>query len=123
VVKVIWQKGRIAAAHGRFISDGVNVHAHVSLGPSKFKTERASRSVQPLHGSPQSVPVYFTVCRPFSPQNCPFSSGIWTPIYMFLWVWDHPNHNPNGVSIGSAVFLRGSLLWQTVRQADRQQLL
>ena len=61
MVKVIWQKGCITAAHGWF--SGIRqvapmcIHpTHASLGPPKSTTQMASESVQPfLHSSLQSV--------------------------------------------------------------------
>jgi len=53
--------------------------------------------------------LYFTMGCPFSPQTCPFARGIWTPSNTgFL----GPNqvHNPNSISIGSAIFVRLTLV-------------
>jgi len=54
----------------------MNHSVHASLGPPESKSRAASRSLQPfLHSSRQSV------CT-FSPQNCPFPWGIWTPWFI-----------------------------------------
>jgi len=49
------------------------------------------------------VSLCFTMGRPFSPQNCPFPRGIWTP-YNTLFPGPTQVLNPNGSSIGAAVF-------------------
>ena len=63
------------------------------------------------------VSLYFTMGRPFPPQNCPFPWGIWTPSNTCF-----PGLtrvlNPNGISIGAAVF--AGLTSVIVRQTDRQ---
>ena len=60
--------------------------------------------------------LYFTMGRPFPPQNFPFPWGIWTAIlYMVPWV--HPSPQPKGISIGAAVF--AGLTSVTDRQTDR----
>ena len=60
--------------------------------------------------------LYFTMGRPFPPQNCPFPWGIWTPSNTWF---PRPTRvlNPNGISIGSAVL--GGLTSVTNRQTDR----
>ena len=49
------------------------------------------------------VSLYFTMGRRFPSQNCPFLWGIWTPSNIRF---PGPTRvlNPNGISIGSAVF-------------------
>jgi len=47
------------------------------------------------------VSLYFTMGRPFPPQNCLFPWGIWTLIWFPGPTWIL---NANGISIGSAVF-------------------
>jgi len=49
--------------------------AHPSLYPKRH-LDRFSRFCT----DDRRVSLYFTMGRPFSPQNCPFSLGIWTPI-------------------------------------------
>jgi len=74
---------------------------HDSLGPAEPTTQTASRSVQPFCTDDCRVSLYFTMGRPFPPQNCPFPWGS-EPTYMV------PGPisalNPNGISITSAVF-------------------
>jgi len=63
------------------------------------------------------VSLYFTTGRPFPPlKNCLFHWGIWTPSNTWF---PGPTQvlNPNGISIGSAVFAR--LTGVTDRQTDR----
>ena len=49
------------------------------------------------------VSLYFTMGRSFPLENCPFPWGIWTPSN--AWFLESTRaHNPNIVSIGSAVF-------------------
>ena len=75
-----------------------------SLGHSEPTIQTASRSVEPfLHRWPQSVPILHNG-TPLSPQNCSFQFGIWIPSYTWF---PGPTRvlNPNGISIGSAVFV------------------
>jgi len=53
------------------------------------------------------VSLYFTMGRPFPPQNCPFNDRIPGPTRIF---------NPNGISIGAAMF--AGLTSVTDRQTD-----
>jgi len=46
--------------------------------------------------------LYFTIGDHF-PKNCTFSWGIWTPSNSWL-IGPDRAHNPNGITIGSAVF-------------------
>jgi len=106
VVKVIWYKAT-SPSH----TDGSVVLArlcqcaphvtHASFGLPKSITQTASLSVQSiLHSSQQSVVGHARTC-PFH-LNCPFAWGAGHPLtrfYGFSWV-----HNPNGISISSAVF-------------------
>jgi len=52
-----------------------------------------------------TVSLYITMGRPFLPQNCPFQWGDLDPIYRWF---PGPTQvlNPNGISIGSAIFAR-----------------
>ena len=65
--------------------------------------------------------LYFTMGRPFSPKNLPFPWGIWTPSNTSF---PGPTQvlNPNGSSIGSAVFARLTSVTgrPTDRETDRQ---
>ena len=75
-----------------------------NLGPLKYSTQTASRSVHPcLHRRPQSVPILYNG-TPLPPSKLPLPmrrsgspSNIWFP---------GPTRvlNPNGISIASAIF-------------------
>jgi len=83
--------GCIAAAHGRSVvftrcrqcAPPPNSIIAWFFGPTKSKSQMASRLVQPfLHSSLQSVPILYNG-SPFPPQKCPFPFGDldrWTPI-------------------------------------------
>jgi len=66
------------------------------------------------------VSLYFTMGRPFSPKNLPLPMGIWTPSNT---CFPGPTQvlNPNGSSIGAAVF--EGLTSVTDRPTDRQTTL
>jgi len=67
------------------------------------------------------VSLYFTMGRPFSPQNCPFAWGIWTPYNTWSNTWflgPTEVHNPNGILISSAI-LQVSRSRQTDRPTNR----
>ena len=111
VVKVIWQKDPIAAAHERFIGIrrqfATNL-IHASMGPpeSRPTTQTASRSVQPfLHSSRQSVHFILYNRPPFPLLKIAHSHRItWTPSNIWFL---RPIRvlNQNGISIGSTVFV------------------
>jgi len=62
------------------------------------------------------VSLYFTMGPHFPPQNCPLPWGTWTP--MNIWFLGPTQVlNPNGISIGSAIFAR--LTTVTDIQKDR----
>jgi len=84
------------------------------LGPAEPTTQTECRSVQPFLTAECS---YFTMGRPF-PQNCPFPWGILTGPSNTWFPGPTRVLNPNGISIGSAVF--AGLTCVTDRQADRQ---
>jgi len=66
----------------------------------------------------RKVFLYFTMGRPFPPQNCPFSLGSGPHlIHGSLGPPESSDLNPNGISIGAA-FLQSSLVCQTDRQTD-----
>jgi len=87
---------------------------HGSLGQPESSTQTVYRCVQPfLHSWPQSVPILYhgTPLKIASSHG-----GIWTPSN----TWSlSPTQvlNPNGISIGSAVF--AGLTSVTDRQTDR----
>jgi len=109
VVKVIWQKGRIAAAHGRFnhISQVAPMSTQSNtcfLDPPKSTSQMSSWSVQLFCTAHGSMSLYFTMDRLLSPQNCLFPWGTWTPSNLLWLLGPTTVHNPNGISIGSVVF-------------------
>jgi len=76
---------------------------HASLHQPKSATKMSFWSIQPLCAAHGKVSLYFTKGHPFLLHNCLFIWGIWTPSNTWFlepsWV-----HNPNSISIGSAVF-------------------
>jgi len=75
---------------------------HDSLGPSEPTTQTACRSVHaPLQTWSQSVPILYA---PFPPQNCPFPWRNLDPTSNTWFLGPTQVLNPNGISIGSAVF-------------------
>jgi len=120
VVKGIWQKGCIAAAHGRF--SGIRQMAplctlpnNAFLGPPEFTTQTVSRSVQPfLHSTRQSVDGHARACS-FSLKlslrmgRSGLPSNTW-------FLGSTRALNPNVISIGSSVF--AGLITVTDRQTD-----
>jgi len=67
------------------------------------KSQTASRPVQPfLHSSLQRVPILYNG-PPLHCQNCTFLQGDLDPIY-HNFLGPIRAHNPNDISIGSAVF-------------------
>ena len=124
VVKVIWQKGRIAAAHGRF--NGIRQLAPVctppnacfpgptwvlnpngiSIGSAVFACT-AHRWVSP----------YFTMCCP-SPSKLPILMGDLDP-HLIHGSLGPPESSTQTASQSLQPFSQGSLLqWQTDRQTD-----
>jgi len=83
VLKVIWQKGRITAAHGRFnhIRQGRQCDhlTHASLGLPKYIPKTASWSSQPFLHSYGKKSLYFTMGWPFPLKISP-SHGDLDPI-------------------------------------------
>ena len=122
------------------------LHTEVNLGPGDVVLdgvpalrERGTAASTPLfahvycgHGRPSQIPLsscctahgrkslYFTMIRPFPPQNCPFPWGIWTPSNTWF---PRPTEvlNPNSISIGSAVF--AGLTSVISRPTDQQTTL
>jgi len=91
---------------------------HDSLGPSKPKTQTASRSVQPfLHSSPQSVPILHNG-TPLSPSKLPLPMGIWTPSNTYGSLGP-PESKTQTASRSVQPFLQGSIVRQTDRQTAR----
>jgi len=96
---------------------GASVHPHLthaSLGPPESMPQTVSRSVWLFlhHSSEQKVPILYNG-PPLSPQNCPFAWEIST--------LSNTVHNPNGITIASAVF--AGLTIVTDRQTDTQTTL
>ena len=76
-----------------------------SFGQSEPTTQMASPSVQPfLHRRPRSIPILYN--EPLlHPQNCP-SHGVSAPPFNIWFPGPTQVLNPNGISIGSAIFAR-----------------
>ena len=73
-----------------------------SFGPPGSTTKKASRSVKPfLHSSRQKVPILYNG-RPFPPKLSLTVEDLDSVKLIIPLV--HPNQQPNGLSIGSAVF-------------------
>jgi len=116
MVRVIWQKVRIAAAHGRLnrIRQGRHIaplsNTYASLDPPESTSQMTSRSVWPfLHNGPPLVlsKLLVRIGRPGPPSNIWFLGPTWV-------------HSPNDISIGSAVFCRAhDCNWPTDRQTDK----
>ena len=135
--------GRITATHGRFSrirqvpqictphiksqkmvavatsSAPVDSHlTHDALGPFEPTSQTESRSVQPfLHSSPHSVPILYNG-TPLSPLILPLPMGGSGPPSNTWFPGPTRVHNPNGISIGPAVF--AWLTSVTERQTDKQ---
>ena len=88
---------------------------HASLHQPRSATKMSFWSIQPLCTAHGKVSLYFTKGQPFPPHTCPFIWGICTPSNTWFlepsWV-----HNPNSISIGSAVF--AGLMIVTDRPTD-----
>ena len=79
--------------------------AHASTDTPEFTPQTASRSVQPfLHASRQTVAALHNG-PPISPQNYHFPSAF-PPVRPTCFLGLTRVHNPNVISIGSAVFGR-----------------
>jgi len=73
-----------------------------SFVPPKSTSKTANRSVQPvLHSSRQKVHILYN--RPPFLKHCPSHGGSGTPSNLWF-LGPIRAHNPNGISIGSAVF-------------------
>jgi len=102
---------KIAPSHG-------DMNAHLTRGssdPRNSASQTASRSVLCTAHNRQSL--NFTMAS--FPQKLPLPMGIWTlSNTLFLGPTRGPSPQPNGISIGSAVFagLTSVTDWQTDRQ-------
>jgi len=69
--------------------------ARGSMGPPESTTQTPSRSVQPFCTARgrESLYMYFSMGRPFSPQNCPFAWGSGPP-YNNVVPWAHQTPHP-----------------------------
>ena len=115
-------------AHGRaslyFIIGRLLTHGgpgphliHDSLGVSEPTTQTASRLNQPfLHSSAQGVPILYTG-PPLGSSKLSLPMGIWTPSSKTRFFGPTRVLNPNGISIGSAVFA------ELITVTDRQTTL
>ena len=121
-----WTKGRIAATHGRstlFARWRQCVRTPPSAPQSASAPHRTGaapcRVVLGIstdgHVRPRPGPARFR------PQNCPLH--LWGRGLPCNTCFNGPTrvYIPNGISIGSAVFLEGSRSWQTVQPTDRSR--
>jgi len=100
--------GRIAAARGQLMvfarcRQCASYLIYASLGSPESKSQTAFRSVQPFLRSSSQCPDTLQLGRSSTLKIAPFHGASGRPsITWFLW----PTHvlNPNGISIGSAVF-------------------
>jgi len=91
---------------------------HASLDPPELTSQTTSLDqFSRFCTAHDRVSLYFTMGRPFPPQNCPFAWGIWTPSNTWF-LGPTRVHNPNGTLIGSAIFAR--LATVTDRPSDGQ---
>ena len=129
VIKVICQRGRIAAAHGQFnhirqVAPTCKRSDKCSVGQPESIPKTASRSVQPfMHSSLQNVPILYNG-RPFPLKIAP-AHGRSGPLSNTRFLGSTRVHNPTGISIGSCVFpgLTAVANRQTDRQKDRPRYL
>jgi len=102
IVIARWRQCALPGSHeGTLAQSGEYDWACASFGPPESTTQTANRSVQPfLHSLWQKVPI---LCngRPFPPK-LPLPMGIWHHPTRFL--GPIRAYNPNGISIGSAIF-------------------
>ena len=90
----------IAPSHG-----GSGPHLiHASLGPPKSIIQKASQSFQPLFAQLMAEHLYTSQWATLSPSKLPLSMGRSTPPSCTWFLGLIRAHNPNGISIGSAVF-------------------
>jgi len=110
-------KGRIAAANGEFNSvlqmAPMCPHVrHASFGPPESTSQTVSLSVQPFftaHGTLSSGMPEHSYPLKIAPSH----RGIWTPSN--AWFLEPTRaHNPNGISIGSAVRVSSDMLWNAL---------
>jgi len=88
---------------------------HASLSPTESKSQTASRSVQPFFTAHGRESLYFTM--PLLPLKIAPSHGESVPLSNTWFLGPTEVHNPNGTSIGSAVF--AGLTIVTDRPTDR----
>jgi len=90
------------------------------FAPHKSISKAASRSVQPFFAQLTAEYTHTSQSAThLSRQKCPRAWGIWTPLPRVIRASLGPPeiHNPNDMSIGSAVFAR--LTFMTDRLTDR----
>jgi len=122
VIKAIWQKGRIAAVHGRFNSirqvapmcTPSNTCFH---GPPEPIPQMASQSVQRLlNSSRQGVPILYNGL-PLPPSKLPICMEDLNP-HLIHGSLIQPESTTQTASRSVQPFLQGSWSWQTDRQTD-----
>jgi len=87
---------------------------HLSPNPKRHLSGSAV-----LYSSRQRVPIIYNQ-PPFPHQNCLFPWGSGTPFNRPTWLFGPTQFlDPNGISIGLAVFARSTIV--TDRQTDRQR--
>jgi len=116
VVNVIWQKGRIAAAHGHFsctrqVASMCTPCNTCFLGLTWVHNPDVISIGSAVFAQLTTVSLYFTIGRPFSPQNCPFP---WGDLYHLIHgLLGPPQSSTQTASRSVKPFLQGSLVWPT----------
>ena len=87
-----------------------------SLNPSKSTSQMASPSIQPFLQLMADSAYTLQWAVPFPPQNCPFTSASGPPSNTCFFGPTRV-HNPNGITIGSAIFAWFTIV--TDRLTDR----
>jgi len=94
--------GNVSSHEGTLAPPGECDWICASFGPLESIIQTANQSVKPFwHSSRQKVPIIYNG-RPYPPE-LPLKWRIWTPCNTWC-LGPMRAHNPNGTSIGSAVF-------------------
>ena len=119
----VWRYGLSTWMIQSYSPGCANAHrrrTYASLNTPEYTSQTTCRSVQPfLHSSRHRVDPYtlqWAAASP-TPQNCPLA---WeSRPHLIQWFLGAPAgvHNPNGISVGSAVFAALTII-VTDRQAD-----